>query len=326
MNFKLSSGMSMSDDGVIADSKPMHKSEREKNTIYVFCPNDIQEKITKSLSNFKCFIVFNDFNLNDLKHKVVLYYQHEKLSDKYKQYLLHATQSGAQVESILTYLERKHGYTEVELLYESYFIQGTPLTILSNRKSLITKRIIDCFISFILLTICLPILVIASFAIKLESKGPVLYRQSRVGIKNIEFDVYKLRSMRNDAEAKGIQWANKNDARVTVVGKFLRKTRIDELPQLINVFKGEMSLIGPRPERAFFVEQLEKEIPFYYFRHALKPGITGLAQVKYSYGSSLEDAIWKHKYDIHYIKNYSLWLDFKILLRTIKTVITGMGQ
>ena len=326
MNFKLSNGMSMSDDGVIADSKPMHKSEREKNTIYVFCPNDLQEKITKSLSNFKCFIVFNDFNLNDLKHKVVLYYQHEKLSDKYKQYLLHATQSGAQVESILTYLERKHGYTEVELLYESYFIQGTPLTILSNRKSLITKRIIDCFISFILLTICLPILVIASFAIKLESKGPVLYRQSRVGIKNIEFDVYKLRSMRNDAEAKGIQWANKNDARVTVVGKFLRKTRIDELPQLINVFKGEMSLIGPRPERAFFVEQLEKEIPFYYFRHALKPGITGLAQVKYSYGSSLEDAIWKHKYDIHYIKNYSLWLDFKILLRTIKTVITGMGQ
>lgn len=326
MNFKLSSGMSMSDDGVIADSKPMHKSEREKNTIYVFCPNDLQEKITKSLSNFKCFIVFNDFNLNDLKHKVVLYYQHEKLSDKYKQYLLHATQSGAQVESILTYLERKHGYTEVELLYESYFIQGTPLTILSNRKSLITKRIIDCFISFILLTICLPILVIASFAIKLESKGPVLYRQSRVGIKNTEFDVYKLRSMRNDAEAKGIQWANKNDARVTVVGKFLRKTRIDELPQLINVFKGEMSLIGPRPERAFFVEQLEKEIPFYYFRHALKPGITGLAQVKYSYGSSLEDAIWKHKYDIHYIKNYSLWLDFKILLRTIKTVITGMGQ
>lgn len=326
MNFKLSSGMSMSDDGVIADSKPIHKSEREKNTIYVFCPNDLQEKITKSLSNFKCFIVFNDLNLNDLKHKIVLYYQHEKLSDKNKQYLLHATENGAQVESILTYLERKHGYTEVELLYESYFIQGTPLTILSNRKSLITKRIIDCLISSILLTICLPILVIASFAIKLESKGPILYRQSRVGIKNTEFDVYKLRSMRNDAEAKGIQWANKNDARVTVVGKFLRKTRIDELPQLINVFKGEMSLIGPRPERAFFVEQLEKEIPFYYFRHALKPGITGLAQVKYSYGSSLEDAIWKHKYDIHYIKNYSLWLDFKILLRTVKTVITGMGQ
>ncbi|MGL4336824.1 MAG: sugar transferase, partial [Turicibacter sp.] len=134
------------------------------------------------------------------------------------------------------------------------------------------------------------------------------------------------RSMRNDAEKNGAQWASKNDARVTRVGRFIRKTRIDELPQLINVFKGEMSLVGPRPEREVFVKELEAVIPYYRFRHAVKPGITGLAQVKYPYGASIEDAVWKHKYDIFYIKHQSLMLDIKILLLTVKTVLFGMGQ
>ena len=132
--------------------------------------------------------------------------------------------------------------------------------------------------------------------------------------------------MRNDAEKNGAQWASKNDARVTRVGKFIRKTRIDELPQLINILKGEMSLVGPRPEREVFIKDLETQIPYYRFRHAIKPGVTGLAQVKYAYGASVEDAIWKHKYDIHYIKHQSLRMDLKIILRTVKTVLFGMGQ
>ena len=132
--------------------------------------------------------------------------------------------------------------------------------------------------------------------------------------------------MRNDAEKNGAQWASKNDARVTRVGKFIRKTRIDELPQLINIVKGEMSLVGPRPEREVFIETLEKEIPYYRFRHAVKPGVTGLAQVKYAYGASVEDALWKHKYDIYYIKHQNVWLDLKVILLTVKTVIFGMGR
>ena len=132
--------------------------------------------------------------------------------------------------------------------------------------------------------------------------------------------------MHNDAEKDGAQWASKNDARVTRVGKFIRKTRIDELPQLINILKGEMSLVGPRPEREVFIKDLETQIPYYRFRHAIKPGVTGLAQVKYAYGASGEDAIWKHKYDIHYIKHQSLRMDLKIILRTVKTVLFGMGQ
>jgi lipopolysaccharide/colanic/teichoic acid biosynthesis glycosyltransferase len=129
-----------------------------------------------------------------------------------------------------------------------------------------------------------------------------------------------------DAESDGAQWARKNDSRVTRVGSFIRKTRIDELPQLFNIIKGEMSLVGPRPEREFFINDLEKDILYYRFRHAVKPGVTGLAQVKYAYGASVEDAIWKHKYDIFYIKHHSFFLDLKIILRTIYVVLFGMGR
>ena len=132
--------------------------------------------------------------------------------------------------------------------------------------------------------------------------------------------------MRNDAEKNGAQWASQNDSRVTKVGNFIRKTRIDELPQLINVFKGEMSLVGPRPEREVFISELENTIPYYRFRHSVKPGITGLAQVKYPYGASIEDAAWKHRYDVYYIKHQSLLLDIKILLLTVKVVLFGMGR
>ena len=132
--------------------------------------------------------------------------------------------------------------------------------------------------------------------------------------------------MRVDAEAEGAQWASENDSRVRKVGAFIRKTRIDELPQLFNVIRGDMSMVGPRPEREVFIKELEKEIQYYRFRHAVKPGLTGLAQVSYPYGASLEDAIWKHKFDIHYIKHHSTLLDMKIFLKTVKVVLFGLGR
>ena len=167
---------------------------------------------------------------------------------------------------------------------------------------------------------------LTGFLIKLESKGPIFFKQKRTGQFNIEFDVFKFRSMCINAEKDGAKWAQKNDSRVTKVGAFIRKTRIDEIPQLINVLKGEMSIIGPRPEREVFISDLEKKIPYYRFRHAVKPGVTGLAQVNYPYGASIEDARWKHKYDIHYIKNHSLTTDIMILLKTVKVVILGAGR
>jgi len=169
-------------------------------------------------------------------------------------------------------------------------------------------------------------MLITAVLVKLESKGPIFYKQKRVGLFNKEFSVIKFRSMAADAEKAGAQWAKINDPRITKVGAFIRKTRIDELPQLINVIIGEMSLVGPRPERKVFIKELEKVIPYYKFRHAVKPGITGLAQVNYPYGDSIEDAVWKHKYDIYYIKYHRSLLDIKILLLTIKVVLFGMGR
>jgi len=211
-------------------------------------------------------------------------------------------------------------------LHSGYFLHMKSFSILSRPSNRIVKRALDLVSAITLSLVAIPIGLLAALAIKLESPGPIFYRQARVGQFNQEFDVIKFRSMRNDAEKNGAQWASKNDARVTRVGRFIRKTRIDELPQLINVFKGEMSLVGPRPEREVFIKELEAVIPYYRFRHAVKPGITGLAQVSYPYGASVEDAVWKHKYDIFYIKHQSLLLDIKILLLTVKTVLFGMGR
>jgi len=168
-------------------------------------------------------------------------------------------------------------------------------------------------------------MLITALAIMLESRGPVIYRQKRVGLHDQEFYVHKFRSMRVDAEKDGAVWAKKNDDRVTRVGRCIRKVRIDELPQLWDVFKGDMSLIGPRPERPEFVSRLKETIPFYGLRHSVKPGVTGWAQVCYPYGASEEDARRKLEYDLYYIKNMSLLLDFKIILKTIGVVLFPSG-
>ncbi|MEC6897868.1 sugar transferase [Photobacterium piscicola] len=294
--------------------------------IYVYCPNDQISTITEVLDKNNINYALNDYSLIDFKNKVICHYRSAEFSDDENTFLIAATESGAWIEPLVSYLDHRLGFTETALLHPHYFLHQKAFSILSNKKNRTVKRVLDIFCVILLAKIAIPVGLITAALIKLESPGPVFFRQKRVGQYNQEFEVIKFRSMRNDAEKNGAQWASKNDARVTRVGKFIRKTRIDELPQLINILKGEMSLVGPRPEREVFIETLEKEIPYYRFRHAVKPGVTGLAQVKYAYGASVEDAVWKHKYDIHYIKHQSLRMDLKIILLTVKTVLFGMGR
>jgi exopolysaccharide biosynthesis polyprenyl glycosylphosphotransferase len=187
------------------------------------------------------------------------------------------------------------------------------------------KRVIDILFGAFLGLISFPVCVLAAIAIKLEDHGPVFYSQERIGLYGKPFTVYKFRTMRTDAEKFGAQWATKDDPRITKVGKFLRKTRIDELPQILCVLKGDMSMVGPRPERAVFIAKLREEIPFYISRLKMKPGLTGWAQVCHHYDTSTEDVKIKLRYDMYYFENMSLLLDFQILVRTVYVVLTGKG-
>ncbi|WP_318418206.1 exopolysaccharide biosynthesis polyprenyl glycosylphosphotransferase [Photobacterium leiognathi] len=302
-----------------------HKNKNKK-IIYVFCPDDQKESMSKLLDVNSIDYVINDYSITSFKNKIICHFRSAEFSKAENDFLILATEYGAWVEPIVSYLDRKLGYTETELLLPTYFLHQKAFSILSKRSNRFVKRIIDIVFTMLLGVIAIPIGLLTALFIKAESPGPIFFKQRRTGQYNKEFEVIKFRSMRIDAEKNGAQWAIKNDTRVTKVGKFIRKTRIDELPQLINILKGEMSLVGPRPEREIFIETLEKEIPHYRFRHAIKPGVTGLAQVKYAYGASVEDAIWKHKYDIYYIKHQSLILDLQVILLTIKTVLFGLGR
>jgi len=188
-----------------------------------------------------------------------------------------------------------------------------------------TKRVTEFARSLIGLTLLTPFILVISILIKTESWGPVIYAQVRVGERGKAFRLLKFRSMVENAEANGPVWAEKKDDRITRIGRWIRKWRLDEIPQMFNVLKGDMSFVGPRPERAYFVEKLREEIPFYDQRFSVKPGITGLAQVKYQYGSSKDDALEKLRYDLYYIKNLSLLYDLLIIFETIKIVLFGKG-
>ena len=188
------------------------------------------------------------------------------------------------------------------------------------------KRVTDVATSVALILFTLPLLLVVALAIKLTSRGPVFYRQTRVGRYGKPFKIIKFRSMTVDAEANGVQWAGQNDQRITAVGRFIRATRIDEIPQAINIFLGHMSFVGPRPERPEFTSLLADEIPHYDLRHRVKPGLTGWAQVNYPYGASVEDAAEKLRYDLYYMKNHSLLLDWLIIVRTVSVAINGTGS
>jgi sugar transferase (PEP-CTERM system associated) len=232
--------------------------------------------------------------------------------------------NGIKIEEATSWLEKISGRIEVDNLYPSWLIFAEGFRF--SAGFMVLRRIIAISASGILLLIVLPVIPFVILAIKLDSRGPVLYRQRRVGLGGKIFYCYKFRTMRQDAEAdSGATWALDNDPRITKVGTFLRTSRLDEIPQLWCVLKGDMSFVGPRPERPEFVEMLTREIPFYEVRNAVRPGITGWAQVRYKYGNTVEDAKEKLQYDLYYIKNMSLGLDLLIMFQTIKIVLLGRG-
>ena len=240
--------------------------------------------------------------------------------------LLECRLSGIDVCDVQAFIEREAGKLDIELLQPSWMVFSDGFVRGTWRTS--TKRGFDIAASLGLLFFAWPFMLLAALAIWLESgfKGPVLYRQQRVGLDGEYFEVTKFRSMRTDAEKGGkAVWASVNDPRVTTVGGFLRRSRIDELPQIFNVLKGEMSFVGPRPERPEFVGDLETKIPYYSHRHRIKPGLTGWAQLCYPYGASLDDAREKLQYDLYYLKNHSVLLDLIILIQTVDVVLVGDG-
>ena len=239
--------------------------------------------------------------------------------------LLRIKTTGVHVNEISTFLERETGRVDLDSVSPSWLIFSDGFS--SGRMlSSAFKRLFDISASLVLLVIALPLILIGMIAVKLDSKGPAFYRQRRVGLYGVGFDIIKLRSMRIDAEVGGqAVWAEKDDPRITRVGRFIRKCRIDELPQCWSVLKGEMSFVGPRPERPQFVEDLEQKLNYYAERHMVKPGITGWAQINYPYGASIEDARQKLEYDLYYAKNYSPFLDLLILLQTMRVVLFPEG-
>ena len=222
------------------------------------------------------------------------------------------------------FFERVHGRVPIESLKVSWLIYGNGFR--QNWLRSVVKRVFDIVVAAVLLPTAAPLMAIVACLIWLESGGPIIYKQERVGSRGRRFTLLKFRSMAHDAEKDGnASWASLNDTRVTKIGRMMRRTRIDELPQLINVLWGEMSFVGPRPERPTFVAMLTEQIPFYAVRHSVKPGLTGWAQVRYTYGANVEESIKKLEYDLYYVKNHSLLLDLLVLLMTIRVVLLGQG-
>ena len=240
--------------------------------------------------------------------------------------ILDCKMSGIKVLDLLSFFEKETSRINIDILHPSwiYFSDGFQLGGLGQYA----KRMMDIVGAALILLVGLPVMLLVALAIFIESggRGPIFFHQTRVGLDGRPFKVYKFRSMRTDAEADGVaRWASKNDSRITRVGAFIRKTRLDEMPQAYNVLKGEMSLVGPRPERPEFVEQLMKQIPYYNERHRVKPGLTGWAQLCYEYGATMDDARMKLQYDLYYVKNASVFLDLIILLENVEVVLWGKG-
>jgi sugar transferase (PEP-CTERM system associated) len=240
--------------------------------------------------------------------------------------ILDCKMSGIVIFDLLTFFEKETSRVNIDLLHPSwiYYSPGFNVGVIGQNG----KRLLDIIVSVVMIMMFSPFFVIVTLLSLIGSLGrhPVFYHQARVGQNGRIFRVHKFRSMKPDAESDGVaRWATSNDTRVTVLGNFIRKTRLDELPQLFNVLKGDMTLVGPRPERPEFVLELEKQIPYYRERHRVKPGVTGWAQLRYQYGSSLEDAKQKLQYDLYYVKNANLFLDLVILLETVEVVLMGKG-
>jgi sugar transferase (PEP-CTERM system associated) len=237
--------------------------------------------------------------------------------------LLDLRLKGVVIEDANSLIERLLGKLPLEGLNPSNLIFTDGFNVSASQQ--IVRRLISITVSFIGLAICLPFLPFIILAVRLSSPGPIFFSQTRVGLRGRHFTVLKFRTMRQDAETQGAVWAIKNDTRVTPLGRFMRTTRLDEIPQLWNVLRGDMAFVGPRPERPEFVQWLTSEIPYYELRHIIRPGITGWAQVRYQYGASLEETKRKLEYDLYYIKHLSVGLDLLIIFETVKTIILRRG-
>ena len=272
------------------------------------------------------------FDINDTKrilakdwHSIVIDPQHH--SDRYEtQQLISKRLSGTPVQTLAEYYELNWYMVPLNHIGDDWFLRTHGFSMLGHPISKRLKRITDIVLSILVFTMSLPALLLCCILIKMTSKGPILFKQSRVGLQGNIFNIYKLRTMIQNAEPNGAQWAQNNDPRITKVGNFLRKSRLDEIPQCLNVLRGEMSFVGPRPERPEFTKELSKKIPYYELRHMVKPGITGWAQVIFPYGASVNDAMRKLQYELYYIKNQSLLLDFNIMLRTLITIFQRAGR
>ena len=238
--------------------------------------------------------------------------------------LLACKLEGVGIVDLPSFFERETGVIPISTLSKSWMVYSEGFHSTFRRR--LMKRAFDMCVSAAMLAVTLPVMLLTAVVILLETGWPIFYRQKRVGERGQVFEILKFRSMRVDAEKDGVaRWARKNDDRVTRVGRFIRKTRIDELPQLINVLRGDMSFVGPRPERPPFVNELTQQVPVYAARHAVKPGITGWAQIRYPYGASVEDSMRKLQFDLYYVKNHSLFLDLVIMSQTAQVVLFGEG-
>ena len=271
-------------------------------------------------------------NLNDLSKWIqeswsaVIIATNIQFSDTQTQQLMQIRLRGIPIYRLPDFYETLWYKLPSYLLQDQWFVFSSGFHLMPGYLTIKLKRFVDLILVMVLLVILSPLMLLVILAIKLDSSGPVFYSQVRTGLYGKSFRVYKFRSMHQDAEKRGVQWADKHDPRVTRIGRWLRLWRIDELPQIWNVLRGEMSLIGPRPERPEFDVKLKEAIPYYELRYLVKPGITGWAQVLYPYGASIEDAYEKLAYDLYYIKNYSIWLDLAITFKTIRVVFLGKGR
>lgn len=301
----------------------MHASANVELVGYYASPNETDHKVTSWAT------LAPGERLNDLVQRagvdeIVVALTERRGGSMPMRELLDCKLQGVRVSDIATYFEQNLGQIRMESASAGWLIFGEGFNQGFVRTTV--KRLFDIAGAVVLILVSLPIMLITALVIKLESAGPILYRQERVGLNSKTFNVVKFRSMRTDAEKDGVpRWASASDSRVTRVGRIIRKLRIDELPQLFGVLTGHMSLVGPRPERPYFVDQLTQDIPFYAVRHSVKPGVTGWAQVSYQYGASREDTVEKLQYDLYYVKNHSLFLDLVILFETIGVVLTGKG-
>ena len=306
------------------DSKLRRKSDRRGFEIvgYIAIEHQVQRVHNSKLIQLKSSLL--EFSRQLKVDEIVIAISDTSESIPVEE-LVNCKLNGIETIDILSFFEREAGQIRVDILDPAWLVISDGFR--QSEFQDLVKRTFDIFVSFVILLLASPFLILTIIAIWIEDgfSAPIFYSQTRVGKRGATFKVYKFRSMRTDAEKEGAVWASKTDSRVTRVGSFIRKTRLDEFPQIANVLNGSMSFVGPRPERPEFTEKLAEQIPYYHERHLVKPGVTGWAQLLYPYGASVNDSYQKQLYDMYYVKNHNLFLDILILLQTVEVVLFGKG-